>query len=103
LEITNRLRIAVEDRFIVIRLREDATLLPEGTLLDNIADFRRTFATQLREHNVHAYDIKYLLGHAIDKGETKRYARESLTSLRRAIETLNEPWGKVILFQRGVG
>jgi integrase len=66
-------------------------------------DLRRTFATQLREHNVHAYDIKYLLGHAIDKGETKRYARESLTSLRRAIETLNEPWGSVILFQRGVG
>jgi integrase len=66
-------------------------------------DLRRTFATQLREHNVHAYDIKYLLGHAIDKGETARYARESLPSLRRAIETLNEPWGSVILFQRGVG
>ncbi len=66
-------------------------------------DLRRTFATRLRASNVHEYDIKYLLGHAIDKGVTKRYARESLTSLRRAIETLNEPWGSVILFQRGVG
>jgi integrase len=66
-------------------------------------DLRRTFATSLRAHNVHEYDIKYLLGHSIDKGVTKRYARESLTSLRRAIETLNEPWGSVILFQRGVG
>ena len=66
-------------------------------------DLRRTFATRLRADNVHEYDIKYLLGHAIDKGVTKRYERESLTSLRRAIETLNEPWGSVILFQRGVG
>jgi len=33
-----------------------------------------------------------MLGHAIDKSETKRYARESLTILRRAIETLDEPW-----------
>jgi integrase len=66
-------------------------------------DFRRTFATRLRAHNVHIFDIKYLLGHAIDKGVTKVYARESLGSLRRATETLNEPWGSVILFQRGVG
>lgn len=66
-------------------------------------DFRRTFASRLRAHNVHVFDIKFLLGHSIDKGVTKVYARESLPSLRRATETLNEPWGSVILFQRGVG
>jgi len=64
-------------------------------------DTRRCFATRLRANGVHEYDIKYLLGHAIDKGVTKTYARQSLDSLRRAINTLNdEQWGKVIPFEK---
>ena len=33
-----KLNIAVEDRFIVVRLNETDALLPEGLLLDNVAD-----------------------------------------------------------------
>ena len=64
-------------------------------------DFRRTFATRLRASMVHEYDIQYLLGHTIS-GVTKTYARPSLANLRAAVNTLNEQWGKVILFNRKV-
>ena len=63
-------------------------------------DTRRCFATRLRANRVHEYDIKYLLGHAIDKGVTKTYARQSLESLQRAVNTLTEPWGKVLSFEK---
>ena len=64
-------------------------------------DLRRTFATRLRANNVHEYDIQYLLGHKI-QGITKVYARQTIDSLRTAVGTLSEPWGKVILFNRKV-
>lgn len=65
-------------------------------------DLRRTFATILRANKTHAYDISYLLGHHIEN-VTKTYARESLDKLRQAVDTLTEPWGKVIAFNRRVG
>jgi integrase len=34
-------------------------------------DFRYTFATRLREANVHPYDIADLLGHSVPEGETR--------------------------------
>jgi hypothetical protein len=37
-QVQNRLRMAVEDRFILIRLREDKALLPDGFVLENIAE-----------------------------------------------------------------
>ena len=64
-------------------------------------DLRRTFATILRANKVHAYDISYLLGHHIE-GVTKTYARESLDKLRQAVDTLTEPWGEVVSFNRRV-
>jgi hypothetical protein len=47
--VRNRLRIAVEDRFILIRLREDKALLPEGNLLDKIAE---TLGSLSSEYNI---------------------------------------------------
>jgi hypothetical protein len=34
----NKLKVAVEDRFIVLRLKEDKAILPEGLLLENLTD-----------------------------------------------------------------
>jgi hypothetical protein len=39
----NRLRVAVEDRFIIFNLREDSTMLPEGNLLDDFVSILRAF------------------------------------------------------------
>jgi hypothetical protein len=67
-----------------------------------LARFTQNTATILRANKTHAYDISYLLGHHIE-GVTKTYARESLDKLRQAADTLTEPWGKVISFNRRVG
>lgn len=42
--VRTQLRIAVEDRFILIRLREDKALLPDGRLLAEVADALSGFA-----------------------------------------------------------
>ena len=36
------------------------------------------------------------------EGVTKTYARESLDKLRQAVDTLTEPWGEVVSFNRKV-
>jgi hypothetical protein len=41
--VNNRLRVAVEDRFIIFNLREDSTMLPEGNLLDDFVSILRAF------------------------------------------------------------
>lgn len=41
--VKNRLKIAVEDRFIILKLRQDKALLPEGDLLDFIAPYLGSF------------------------------------------------------------
>jgi hypothetical protein len=38
MSIHNSLRVAVEDRFTVLRLREDKAVLPDGVILENLAD-----------------------------------------------------------------
>lgn len=65
-------------------------------------DLRRTFATRLRAHGVHEYDIQDLLGHS-KPGVTKVYARATVANLEQAVEKLTQPLGQVVEFERRVG
>ncbi|HEY9503731.1 MAG TPA: tyrosine-type recombinase/integrase [Pyrinomonadaceae bacterium] len=65
-------------------------------------DLRRTFATRLRAHGVHEYDIQDLLGHS-QPGVTKVYARATVSNLEEAVEKLTQPFGQVLEFERRVG
>jgi integrase len=58
-------------------------------------DLRRTFATRLRAHGVHEYDIQDLLGHS-KPGVTTVYARATHGALEAAVEKLIEPIGQVV-------
>jgi integrase len=62
-------------------------------------DLRRTFATELRERQVHEYDISDLLGHTI-QSVTGTYARSTPEALEEAVNRLVEPKGSVIKFKR---
>jgi integrase len=65
-------------------------------------DLRRTFATRLRAHGVHEYDISDVLGHS-RPGVTTVYARATRVVLEQAVEKWTEPWGQVIEFERRAG
>jgi integrase len=65
-------------------------------------DLRRTFATRLRAHGVHEYDIQDLLGHS-KPGVTKVYARATQSVLEAAVDKLTKPFGQVIEFGRRTG
>lgn len=65
-------------------------------------DLRRTFATRLRAHGAHEYDIQDLLGHA-RHGVTKVYARATIANLEQAVEKLTQPLGQVVEFGRKAG
>ncbi|MFN2513397.1 MAG: tyrosine-type recombinase/integrase [Pyrinomonadaceae bacterium] len=65
-------------------------------------DLRRTFATGLRANNVHEYDIAQLLGHSIP-AVTSTYARSTPAALQAAVDTLEQPWGDLVRFERKVG
>ncbi len=65
-------------------------------------DLRRTFATRLRAHGVHEYDIQDLLGHS-KPGVTKVYARATQSVLEAAVEKLTKPFGQVVEFGRKAG
>lgn len=72
---------------------------PGGTIWH---DLRRTFATRLRAHGVHEYDIQDLLGHS-KPGVTKVYARSTQSVLEAAVEKLTKPVGQVVEFGRKTG
>ena len=65
-------------------------------------DFGRTFATRLRAHGVHEYDIQDLLGHS-KPGITKVYARATQSVLEAAVEKLTKPLGQLVEFGRKAG
>ena len=65
-------------------------------------DLRRTFATRLRAHGVHEYDIQDLLGHS-KPGVTTVYARATHAALEAAVQKLIEPIGQVVEFERKAG
>ena len=65
-------------------------------------DLRRTFATRLRAHGVHEYDIQDLLGHS-KPGVTKVYARATLSVLEAAVEKITKPVGQIVEFGRRAG
>ena len=65
-------------------------------------DLRRTFATRLRAHGVHEYDIQDLLGHS-KPGVSKVYARSTQSVLEAAVEKLTKPIGQVVEFGRKTG
>ena len=65
-------------------------------------DIRRTFATRLRAHGVHEYDIQDLLGHS-KPGVTKVYARATLSVLEAAVEKITKPVGQIVEFGRRAG
>jgi integrase len=65
-------------------------------------DLRRTFATRLRAHGVHEYDIQDLLGHS-KPGVTTVYARATPSALEAAVGKLVEPIGQVVEFERKAG
>lgn len=44
-DVKNRLRIAAEDRFLFIKLREDKALLPEGGILETFSDTLRLLSS----------------------------------------------------------
>jgi integrase len=60
-------------------------------------DLRRTFATRLRAHGVHEYDIQDLLGHS-KPGVTTVYARATHAALEAAGENLIEPIAQLVQF-----
>lgn len=45
IEVKERLRIAVEDRFIIVRLNEEKAILPEGNVLETIAETLGSFSS----------------------------------------------------------
>lgn len=65
-------------------------------------DLRRTFATRLRVHGVHEYDIQDLLGHS-KPGVTKVYARDTQSVLEAAVEKITKPLGQLVEFGRKAG
>lgn len=62
-------------------------------------DLRRTFATRLRDAQVHPYDIMDLLGHTIP-GVTSIYARSTPSALEDAVNRLMRPRAEVLQFER---
>jgi len=64
--------------------------LNQGTIWH---DLRRTFATRLRAHGVHEYDIQDRLGHS-KPGVTKVYARATQSVLEAAVEKQTQPIGQ---------